>query len=440
MRRLIDPYLLEWKESPHRKSLIIHGARQVGKTYAVQKLGKTFESFVTLNFEETPEAIPIFEGTISPSVILPKLEKILEKRIIPGKTLLFFDEVQNSPRAFISLRYFYEQLPTLHIIAAGSLLDFTIQKVGMPVGRVQSLYMFPMTFLEFLYALDYEVTIDSLFNNDTSNPIDDNLHQKNLNLLAEYLEIGGMPEAVLKWRDLRSPIVCRDVQNTIITTYRRDFEKYASIHETQYVSLLFNEAPRHAGKKFKFSNISGEFRKRELYPALNLLETAGIIHKVFSSAAQGIPLGGQINPDEFKVIFIDIALNQAVLGIDNTPWLYNPMEAYINKGDVVEAFVGQELLAYNKPSLHHDLYYWHRDAKSSSAEVDYVIQQGEHIIPIEVKSGAGSTLKSMHLFLESHEQSPYGIRFSTQNFSIYQKIHSMPLYAIFKLFKHLPKL
>ena len=226
----------------------------------------------------------------------------------------------------------------------------------------------------------------------------------------------------------------------MIDTYRQDFNKYAKKHEIKYVSLLFHEIPRHIGKKFKFSNIPGEFRKRELYPALDLLETAGIIHKVFRTAAQGIPLGAQVNPDEFKTIFIDAALSQAVLGIEHASWLYNPMEAFINKGDIVESFVGQELLGYSNPTRHNNLYYWHREAKNSSAEVDYVIQQGENVIPIEVKSGEGSTLKSMHMFLESHEQSPYGIRFSTQNFSVYEKIHSMPLYAIFKLFKDLPKL
>lgn len=146
MKRLIDHYLLEWKESKTRKSLLLHGARQIGKTYAVRELSKSFEHFAELNFEENPQALSFFEGTISPHILLPQLEGFLRKKIIPGKTLLFFDEIQGAPRALTSLRYFYEQLPQLHVIAAGSLLDFTINEIGVPVGRVESLYMFPLTF------------------------------------------------------------------------------------------------------------------------------------------------------------------------------------------------------------------------------------------------------------------------------------------------------
>lgn len=435
MRRIIDSYLLEWKQSTYRKSLLLRGARQVGKTYAVNRLGATFESFVTINFEKTPEAIPLFEGTISPAVLLPKLEEVTQKRIIPGSTLLFFDEIQLAPRALTSLRYFYEDLPELHVIGAGSLLDFTIKEIGIPVGRVESLYVYPLTFLEFLHALNHELLARGIAQASPTNPYTEPLHEKAIGLLAQYIAIGGMPEAVKKWRDIQSPLACYETHSAIIDTYRQDFGKYAKKHEVKYINLLFNEIPRHMGKKFKSSNIPGEYRKRELYPALDLLETAGIIHKVFRSAAQGIPLGAQANPDEFKTIFLDTALSQSILGLERAPWLYNPLEAFINKGEVVEAFVGQELLAYGSPKQKGNLYYWQRDARNSEAEIDYVIQQHDSIIPIEVKSGAGSTLKSMHLFLESHPQSPYGIKFSTQNYSEHDKIKSIPLYAIFTLFK-----
>ena len=435
MRRIIDSYLIEWKQSLYRKSLLLRGARQVGKTYAVNQLGNTFESFVTINFERTPEAISLFEGTISPDILLPKLEEISQKRIIPGNTLLFFDEIQLAPRALISLRYFYEELPKLHVIGAGSLLDFTIKEIGIPVGRVESLYVYPLTFLEFLHALNHELIARGIAQASISNPYPEALHQKALGLLAQYIAIGGMPEAVKKWRDIQSPLACYETHNTIIETYRQDFGKYAKKHAIKYINLLFNEIPRHMGKKFKSSNIPGEYRKRELYPALDLLETAGIIHKVFRSAAQGIPLGAQANPDEFKTIFLDTALSQSILGLERAPWLYNPLEAFINKREVVEAFVGQEILSYSSPKQTASLYYWQRDARNSEAEVDYVIQQHETIIPIEVKSGVGSTLKSMHLFLESHPQSPYGIKLSTQNYAEHDKIKSIPLYAIFTLFK-----
>lgn len=438
MKRLIDRYLLEWKNSKTRKSLILHGARQIGKTYAARELGKTFEHFVELNFEEMPQAISFFEGTISPNVLLPQLEGFLRKKIIPGKTLMFFDEIQVAPRAFTSLRYFYEQMPELHVIAAGSLLDFTINEVGMPVGRIESLYMFPFTFLEFLYALDEQILIEIILDSRFENPMSQPLHEKALRLVGEYLAIGGMPAVVQEWRSSRSPLDCYKIQNAIIDTYRQDFNKYARKSQTKYVSLLFNEIPRHVGRKFKFSDVPGEYRKRELSPALDLLETAGVIHKVFDTAAQGLPLGALSNPDDFKIIFLDSALTQQILGLDAGPFLYDPFGQFVNKGELVEAFVGQELLSYAPSYKRNTLYYWHRDARASQAEVDYVIQRDDVIIPIEVKSGSGSTLKSMHSFLASHGQSPYGIRFSTHNFSELEVddkiIRSIPLYAIFTLF------
>lgn len=439
MKRLIDQYLLEWKNSTIRKSLILHGARQIGKTYAARELGKTFEHFVELNFEENPQAISFFDGTISPDVLLPQLEGFLRKKIIPGKTLLFFDEIQAAPRAFTSLRYFYEQMPELHVMAAGSLLDFTINEVGMPVGRIESLYMFPLTFLEFLYALNEQLLIERIVDSNFENPMSQPLHEKALRLVGEYLAVGGMPAVVQEWQSSRSPLNCYKIQNTIIDTYRQDFNKYAgNKSQTKYVSLLFNEIPRHVGRKFKFSDVPGEYRKRELSPALDLLETAGVIHKIFDTAAQGLPLGALANSNDFKIIFLDNALTQQILGLDAGPFVYDPFEHFVNKGELVEAFVGQELLAYAPSYKRNNLYYWHRDARASQAEVDYVIQHAGVVIPIEVKSGSGSTLKSMHSFLDSHGQSPYGIRFSTHNFSelVVDKktIRSMPLYAIFMLF------
>ncbi len=431
---------MEWKNNKYRKSLLLRGARQVGKSYAAAQLGKTFESFVKLNFEEKPEAAHFFEGTISPSVLLPQIEDILEVKITPGKTLLFLDEIQLAPRALTSLRYFYEQLPELHVMAAGSLLDFTINEIGIPVGRVESLYMFPLTFVEFLYAMNRDRLIQMIKNVNGSEQIGAPFHEMLLELVGQYIAIGGMPEAVSTWIETNSPITSYEAHNSIIDTYRQDFSKYAKKHEVKYVNLLFDEIPRHLGKKFKSSNIPGEYRKRELYPALDLLETAGIVHKVFRTAAQGFPLGAQANPDEFKTIFLDTALGQSVLGLERPSWFYDPLKAFINKGEIVEAFVGQELLAYGVPKQKRHLYYWHRDARNSEAEVDYVIQHQNKIIPIEVKSGAVSTLRSMHSFLESHPESPYGIRFSTQDFSEHEKIRSMPLYSIFKLFADLPNL
>jgi predicted AAA+ superfamily ATPase len=216
----------------------------------------------------------------------------------------------------------------------------------------------------------------------------------------------------------------------LIQGYRQDFNKYAKKNQVKYLDLLFDNIPLQLGRKFKYSAIPGEFRKRELSPCIDLLATAGVIHKIYSTAAQGLPLGAQRDPDEFKIIFLDVALAQAVLGLDITEWLLSAEQPLINKGEIVEAFIGQELLAYSEPFQKQQLYYWLRDERTAEAEVDYVTVLKQAIIPIEVKSGLGSTLKSMHIFLEKHPGSPYGLRFSAQNYSVYENIHSYPLYAV----------
>lgn len=434
MKRLIDKYLVEWKSSAIRKPLLLRGARQVGKTYAVRELGKTFQDFVEINFESNEKAKIIFEKDLDAKRILEEVSILIGKQIIPGKTLLFLDEVQAYPQSITSLRYFSETFPELHVIAAGSLIDFAIQEVGVPVGRVSFMYMYPMSFIEFLLATEQNLIVDKILSNDHQTPLNDAIHSKILSLLGQYLAIGGMPEVVNCWHTEKSFLDCMVIQNRLIDGYKFDFNKYAKKHQVKYLNLLLSHIPSRMGKKFKFSEVSTDYKKRELSPSLDLLETAGIIKKVFWSAGNGIPLGAQTDPEDFKVIFLDIALAQVALGLNLGDWIIDPLTQFINKGEFVEAFVGQEILAYSKPYQRASLYYWHRQARSSEAEVDYLIQDNQNIIPIEVKSGTGRTLKSMQIFLDSHKESPYGIRFSTQNYSEFEKVHSYPLYAIAKIF------
>lgn len=434
MRRLIDKQLNEWKTSTHRKPILLRGARQVGKTHSIRELGKSFNDFIEINFEKSPELTSLFDLNLNPDRIIKDLIAILKRPIIPGKTLLFFDEIQTAPKAITALRYFYEEKPELHVIAAGSLLDFAIEQVGIPVGRVSYLYMYPLSFIEFLYALERDLLIEQLLSHTAENPLSDILHQTCLRLLGEYLAIGGMPEAVNVWITTQNIVECTKIHQTLIDTYRQDFEKYAKKHQIKYLNLLFDHIPKRVGKKFKFSAISTDYQKRELSPALDLLIKAGLVNKIIWSAGNGIPLGAESDSDDFKPLFLDIALTQAILGLDLGPWIVNPFEQFINKVELVEAFVGQELLTYADPHKKTNLYYWHRQARGSEAEIDYLLQKQENVIPIEVKSGSGSTLKSMHMFLESHqEKSPYGIRFSTLNYSVFNTIHSYPLYAIAKI-------
>lgn len=430
MKRFIDFQLQAWAQQKGFKPLLLRGARQVGKTYAVRELGKTFDVFVEINLEINPKAREIFTTDLYPQRIIQEISYLTKQEIVPGKTLLFFDEVQTEPKAIQALRYFYEMMPELHVIAAGSLLDFAIESVGIPVGRVEFLYMYPLSFLEFIHALEESILLKAIIEHPHDQPISSIAHDRLLRLTKEYMAIGGMPEAVYTWAQEKNASKCFKIQQTLINAYRQDFNKYAKTAQIKYLDILLDNIPLQLGKKFKYSAIPGEFRKRELAPCIELLATAGVIHKVYDTAAQGVPLGAQIDADSFKVIFLDVALAQAILGLDITEWLLSAEQPWVNKGEIVEAFVGQELLAYSQPLQKQQLYYWTRNERTAQAEIDYVTTVKQDIIPIEVKSGLGSTLKSMHIFLESHPQSPFGIRFSTQNYSAYENIYSYPLYAV----------
>jgi hypothetical protein len=433
MKRTIFFELKKWKEDQRRKPLLIRGARQVGKTFIIRKLGKDFQDYVEINFELKQEARKVFDHDLDPVRITRDLSLISGRKLVPGRTLLFLDEIQEAPNAIKALRYFYEMLPDLHVAAAGSLLEFELENIGMPVGRVESIYLYPLSFMEFLKAKEENLLLETLLNHDVYQKISDVAHRKLLILLGEYMTVGGMPEAVACFIENPDLTRCFKIHRSIIDTYRQDFNKYTKKYQLKYVELLFNSVPGVLGKKFKYSNIPGEYRTRELRPALELLEKAGIIHKITHSSCQGIPLAAAEKVETFKVLSLDIALNQTILGSDPGSWLLDPENNFINKGALTEALIGQELLAYSAPDRPARLFYWHREARASNAEVDYLVQQGETLLPVEVKSGSNGALKSLHFFLETHHRSPYGVRFSLANFSSDNGIHNYPLYAVAKL-------
>jgi predicted AAA+ superfamily ATPase len=433
MNRTSYTYLKEWKNHKNRKPLIIRGARQVGKTYLVRQLGKSFPDFVEINFEFSSEIKKIFERDLDPLRIVNQLSLLLNVRINPGTTLLFFDEIQEAPKAIASLRYFSEMVPELHLIAAGSLIEFALEEIGLPVGRVEYLYLYPLTFIEFLRASGNETLAFEILKHDPKEELSEVIHDKIFKLLGEYFAIGGMPEAIKKWIEYRDLKICSAIHRRLIESFRHDFSKYAKKYQLKYVSLLFDTIPAMTGQKFMFSRVPGEFRKRELEPALQLLQNANIVGRITHSAGQGIPLGAQITPELFKTIFLDIALAQTILGTDTSIWLLEPAKSVSNMGAIVEAFIGQELLAYSLPDMKAELFYWHRENRGSSAEVDYLICKDHLIVPVEVKSGTTGRLTSIRMFLESHKTTPYAIRFWVGNFSIFENIHSMPLYAVGKV-------
>lgn len=430
IKRNIYQHLLAWKEQKKHKPLIVHGARQTGKTYIVEQLGATFTNFVVINCEANGAVKKIFTQDLSIPRIVRDLALFTEQKIIPGKTLLFFDEAQEIPEVLKALRYFYEELPELHVIVAGSLLDFVLENIGVAVGRVSFLYLYPVSFLEFL-NMTYSSLAEEILQHEIDVPLAEPIHNKLLQCLAIYFAVGGMPEALQCWIDTQDLAACNKIHHELINSYRQDFQKYAKKHQIKYIDLLFDRVPLFQGKVFKYSNISQDYRKRELMPALELLVKAQVVSLIKCSAGNGVPLGAEVKLNKFKAIFLDIALAQAVLGLNTKEWILNAHETLVNQGAVVEAFVGQELLAYSDPSVKANLYYWQREAHSSNAEIDYLIEKNG-VIPVEVKSGTTGTLRSLHMFLQS-KNTPYGIRFSTHNYSCHERIYSYPLYAIVKV-------
>ena len=432
-KRIIDFHLDRWKIDPFRKPLLLRGARQVGKTYAVRKLGQQFKSFVEINFERLEGAASLFEKDLAPERLILSLSLLVKTPIIPGETLLFFDEVQEAPRAILALRYFYEEMPSLHVIAAGSLLEFAIAKVGVPVGRISMFYMYPLSFLEYLVAIGQHLIAKEILNHPVGIPMEEAIHLKILDLVGEYLSIGGMPEAIARWTQTKNPASALNVLQQITAAYRQDFEKYARKTQVKYLEQLFKQIPHLVGKDFSYREIHGEYRKRELAPALELLERANIIHSIRHCSGQGIPIGAEVDFETFKVIYLDIALCQAILGSDISIWFLRPLEGFETRGEIAEGFIGQELICYASPDNKAELHFWKRKEKNSAAEIDYLIQRGEKIIPIEVKSGHGNTLRSLYIFLDTHAKSTSGIRFSSLNYSIMNKLDSRPLYAVASL-------
>lgn len=433
MYRFMDSYLNQWVSESDRKPLLLRGARQVGKTFAVRQLGKKFPKYVEINCEEwEKDCRLLFDKDLNPERILRELSLLAGETIIPGETLLFIDEIQMVPQAILALRYFYEKIPQLHVIAAGSLLEFALEKVGVPVGRIDSFYMYPMTWLEFLLAKNEKLLFNEICKHDLKSPMPEVVHNKLLRLLGEYFAVGGMPAVVRDWIETNDPFLAFKTQQSLLDNYRQDFEKYAKKYEVKYVEVLFDQVPRQLGHKFKFSSVPGEYRKRELHPCFELLVKAGIIHPIYHTSAQGLPLGANADLDKFKAVFLDIGFAQALLGHDLKEWVLNPASAFVNQGAIVEAFIGQEILAYSHAFQKKMIYYWQHENRTARAEVDYIIQIKDHIIPVEAKSGKTGGLRSLREYLKHHPGTAYSIRFSGQNYSEHEGLQSYPLYAVAK--------
>jgi len=433
IKRDIEDLLTAWKNDNQRWPLLVRGARQVGKSYSINLFGeKEFENLVTINFEQYPKYKACFD-TLDPKEIIEAISLLYKTDIIPGKTLLFLDEIQECPRAITALRYFQEQMPQLHVIGAGSLLEFALSEENfrMPVGRVQYIYMKPLSFGEFLDALGENKSRDMIENLDWEKPPNPVIHQHLLSLVKKYAIVGGMPRAVAEYASSGNLGRCHQIQTIIIQTYRDDFGKYASKVKYKYLQKIFYAVPRMIGKKFKYSHVDDSIQSRDLKEALELLEKAGVVYRVKQTRGDGLPLEANANDRHFKTIFLDIGLMQNLCGLDSETLMAENF-IQVNAGSVAEQFVAQELLAYHDPFEEASLYYWAREERSSSAEVDYLTACRGFAVPLEVKAGKTGALRSMHLFLEKYPAA-LGVQISQHPFNNTLPIISIPFYGIKKI-------
>jgi len=404
-----------WYDRKNRKPLIIRGARQVGKTSLVRMLAESrFENLVEINFDLNPEKSALFASR-DVEQIIQLLEVDLDADIIPGKTLLFLDEIQSAAEVIPLLRYFYEKMPALHVIAAGSLLEFVLTEhtFSMPVGRIEYLFMGPMSFSEFLAANGKEKLCGFLADYQLGDPLPQSIHETLLGLLKMYCIVGGMPAAVKAYTlsgDLR--LASRE-QSSILQTYRDDFSKYGNLIDTRLLGTVFTAIPRLVGQKIKYVNIDRNERAKPLADCIDMLGMARVIYGVAHSAGNGIPLGAETNAKDRKPLFLDVGLLCCALGLKATDLHQAESLILVNSGTVAEQFAGQHLLYSGESSAEPNLYYWNREQRSSSSEVDYLLAHGSQVVPVEIKAGKAGSLKSLHVFA-AEKGSARAVRFNTE--------------------------
>jgi hypothetical protein len=406
--------LNNWYDRKNRKPLIIRGARQVGKTSLVRMLAKSrFENLVEINFDLNPEKSALFASR-DVEQIIQLLEVDLDADILPGKTLLFLDEIQSAAEVIPLLRYFYEKMPALHVIAAGSLLEFVLTEhtFSMPVGRIEYLFMGPMTFSEFLTANGKEKLRGFLAAYQLGDPLPESIHKTLLGLLKMYCIVGGMPAVVKAYAQSGDLRLASREQSSILQTYRDDFSKYGSRIDTRLLGTVFTAIPRLVGQKIKYVNIDRNERAKPLADCIDMLEMARVIYCVAHSAGNGIPLGAETNTKDRKPLFLDVGLLCCALGLKATDLHQAESLILVNSGTVAEQFAGQHLLysgeSYDEPKL----YYWNREQRSSSSEVDYLLAHGPQVVSVEIKAGKVGSLKSLHVFA-AEKGSARAVRFDT---------------------------
>jgi predicted AAA+ superfamily ATPase len=421
----------------------------VGKSTAVRHLAERFESYVEINFEKQASYIPLFQvKDIDVNKIVSQIAAMAGKRIVPGKTLLFLDEVQACPESIMSLWFFKEDLPELHVVAAGSLLEFALEDLpSFGVGRIHSMFMFPMTFDEFLIANCEQLLMEARNSASSSQPLSQPLYEKLVGLTRTFMLVGGMPEAVAKWVETHDYLACQEIQDDIVVTYEDDFPKYRKKIDPMLLRNTMRSVAVQATDKFVFSAVEGNYKAAEVKKALDMLAKAGIVVPVTHSDGNGLPLGSEADKTYQKMLLLDTGLMLRLLNMTTgdiseltEQILTSDITDLVNKGPMAEMLAGLELLHYRTPNIRHEIYYWQRQAKNSQAEVDYLSSYRQTVLPIEVKAEKQGGMKSLWIFMREKKLTN-AIRCSLENFGAFdyqdpevrgavRHVQICPLYAI----------
>lgn len=427
MKRNIMENLKRWKKRKGRKPLIIQGARQVGKTFIIKEFGeKYYDNTVYLNFELTPSIKEFFSKSLEPRHIISYLTIHSKSDIVVGKTLIIMDEIQECGRALTSLKYFFENAPQYHIIAAGSLLGLRLnQDGGFPVGKVEFLNMYPLTFCEFLSAINEERLrsyLESIVDLNTKIV----MHDKLLDLLRRYLFVGGMPEAVYSYSQEGRLDLVRDIQKKVILSYKSDFIKHVPTFDISKVNTLWEFIPRFLGKERKkcsFSDIKKSARLREYERALDWLKKSKLVHLSYAVNTPHLPLKHYTQKNDFKMFLLDVGLLGALSNLDARVIIDGNSLFSQFKGAMTENYVAQELIACSVC----ELFYW--KSKDGRYEVDFLLAGKNSACPLEVKASRTRSTKSLHHYIKKYSPS-FSVIVSCDHSNTSCDVYRVPLYLM----------
>lgn len=447
MLRFASAELDNWLKSDNRKPMVIRGARQVGKTWIVRDFAQSNNlELIEINLERFPNLADLFSDN-DPEEIIKNIEAELSTEIVINSSVLFLDEIQVAPELLAKLRWFMEEMPELPVIAAGSLLEFALKKndYSMPVGRISYFYLEQMSFFEFILAAGNKSLYEKLISFSQKKRFPESLHLKCLKFYQEFCLVGGMPEVVSDWIKNKNLKNCIKIQQDLLATYRDDFHKYGGEIDAGLLSKIMLSIAKQLGNKFVYSRVDANTKSIKIKKHFTHISMAKICTHIYHTTGNGVPLGAESNEKFFKAVMLDIGLVSVQLGLSSMKLSETKEIIFSNKGGIAEQFVGQQLRAMLSPLSDPQVYYWQR-THGRQGEIDYILQYGNKIIPIEVKSGSAGSMKSLHQFMADKNLN-LAVRFNT-NMPIQEdmevkttlgtpvsyKLLSMPIYLVERIY------